>query len=768
MELPYIAAPLKMTLPVRPLNAILERVLSGGRHQFRPFGFTEVRRTMNSTTTDIATPRRQSQQSGSGTSHKLTDEQLLLLYRWIYTSRRVDDMERKLKAQSRVFFQISGAGHEAVLAALGLVVRPKVDWFYCYYRDRALVLPLGYTAGEMLMDAVGAAESSSGGRQMPSHWSIPRVNVVSKSSCTGTQFLQSVGCAQAGRYLNSTEAISARDIPHDAEEITVVTGGDGTTSEGEFFEAINVACLKTPLGQLPVLFVIEDNGYAISVPKHQQTAGGSISKFLSGLSDQGLLEIREVDGCDPIECYETFREVEPILRRERRPVLVHAHVIRPYSHSESDDERAYKTEQMRQKEQQRDPFKNFPLYLKEHRVATEQQLETIRNEVDAEISEGAEKAVRAARPDKDSIPLYVTSPTVDASSDAFAVAPKFDDEDVSIIQGINRTLKDEMKRNPAILVFGEDVADVGFTELIDQVPGKGGVFKATAGLQRTHGPNRVYNSQLAEATIVGTATGMATRGIKPVCEVQFADYLWPAMMQLVNETSKMRWRSFNGFGAAAVIRIATGGYLGGSGAVYHSQSIEGTFAHFPGFLVAIPSNALDACGLLRTAMRCEDPVLFLEHKRLYRQPALKSKYPGPDFTIPFGRGNKLTEGDDLLIVSWGATVPKAVTVARALAKEDISVEIIDLRTVLPWDHDMVGESVKRIGKVLVVHEDVKFMGFGAEVSAWITENCFEHLDAPVRRVGAAFTPVSYGPEAETYILPQDGWIEEAARELIAY
>ncbi|MBI3871973.1 MAG: dehydrogenase [candidate division Zixibacteria bacterium] len=680
---------------------------------------------MNETTTEISRPRR-AMASKLGAAEPLSTSQLLDLYRWIYTSRRVDDMELKLKKQSRVYFQINGAGHEAVLASLGMIVRPGVDWLYCYYRDRALMLPLGYSPAEMLLDAVGAADSSSGGRQMPSHWSVPRVNVVTKSSCTGTQFLQSLGCAQAGRYMTHNPAITPDKIKYDPEEITIVTGGDGATSEGEFFEAVNAACLETPHGQLPMLFVIEDNDYAISVPKSQQTAGGSISKFLAGLSTEGLLEIVEVDGTDPVACYTTFRRVEKRLREERRPVLVHAHVIRPYSHSESDDDRTYKTPQMREEEQKRDPLVNFPRDLIERGVATDAQLESIRRDVDAQIEAAAVAAVAARRPEAAAVTQYVTSPTVDPTSDRFATAPQFENLELTMIQGINKVLFDEMARNPGIVIFGEDVADVGQDELLKDIPavikGKGGVFKATAGLQKQYGSLRVYNSQLAEATIVGAATGMATRGLKPVAEVQFSDYIWPAMMQLVNETAKIRWRSNNGFSCPAVIRVATGGYLGGSGAVYHSQSVEATFAHIPGLLIAYPSTALDAIGLLRTAIRCDDPVLFLEHKRLYRQPILKSQYPGAEFMIPFGRARIPRQGKGLTVVTYGATVLKSMAIADKLAAEGIDIEVIDLRTIVPWDQNTVAESVRKTSRVLVVHEDVRSVGFGAEIAAWIGEN----------------------------------------------
>ena len=481
-----------------------------------------------------------------------------------------------------------------------------------------------------------------------------------------------------------------------------------------------------------------------------------------------LLQIVEVDGCDPIASYAAFRNIENRLRKERKPVLVHAHVIRPYSHSESDDERMYKTKEMRDEEALRDPITNYPQYLIEHGVATEDELESLRNEVDTEINEAAEYALTAKRSAPESAKLYVYSPDVDVTAKEFESEPKFEGGELTMIQGINKTLSDEMAINPGIMIFGEDVADVGDPDLLDKVAGKGGVFKATIGLMREHGDLRVYNSQLAEATICGTATGIATRGLKPVAEIQFGDYIWPGFMQLVDETSKIRWRSNNQFSCPAVIRVAVGGYLGGSGAAYHSQSIEATFAHIPGLLIAFPSRALDAIGLLRTSLRCEDPVLFLEHKRLYRQPILKSRYPGKDFTIPFGKGRIVREGTDLTVVTWGATVLKANAGAAKMANDGISAEVVDLRTITPWDQEIVAESVKKTGKLLVLHEDVRLGGFGGEVASWVGEYLFDDLDAPVRRMGALATPVGYGPELENAILPQDAEIEAEMRDLAAY
>ena len=691
----------------------------------------------------------------------LSRDQLTRVYRLMVTSRKLDDKEIQLKNQSQIFFQISGAGHEAVLVAAGLHMRPGQDWAYPYYRDRALCLTLGVTPDEMLLQAVGAKDDpASGGRQMPSHWGHRAFNIVSQASPTGTQCLHAVGCAEAGRLYERIEDIADRTSRFTSDEIVYISLGDGSTSEGEFWESLNTACSRG----LPVVYMVEDNGYAISVPVEVQTPGGDVSRLVE--SFPGLKVVR-TDGTDFVAAYEAVGAAIAWARARRGPAFVHARVIRPYSHSLSDDERLYKTPEEREAEAARDPIARFGTLLQAEGLATARELSEIVGQVEREIAQAADRAIAAPRPSPDTAGLYVFSPDVDPASATFDATPLTDGKPDTMVSAINRTLKDEMSRNPRIVVFGEDVADCSREENLAHVPGKGGVFKVTHGLQRAFGSERVFNSPLAEANIVGRACGMAARGIKPVVEIQFFDYIWPAMMQLRDEVAMLRYRSNNHWSCPMVIRVPIGGYLRG-GAPYHSQSGESIFAHCPGLRIVFPSNAVDAAGLLRTSIRCEDPVMFLEHKHLYRQTYNKGPYPGPDFTIPFGRAAVRRDGSDVTVVTWGALVQRTLLAAQQAEKEGVSVRVLDLRTLIPFDWEGLARAVRETNRVVVAHEDQLTCGFGAELAARIGEELFEYLDAPVRRIAAMDTPVAYCPDLEERILPQSVDVLRAVLETAKY
>lgn len=721
-------------------------------------------------------------------TRQLPREKVLDLYRVMLLSRRLDDREILLKRQQKIFFQISGAGHEAVLAAAGDLLRPAADWFYPYYRDRALCLRLGMTPRAMLLAAVGAQEDpGSGGRQMPSHWSDAALHIVSSSSPTGTQFLQAVGCAEAGRYFNRHGELAPwlqrHALPHrhptwQADEIVYVSGGDGATSEGEFWEAVGAASRE----KLPVLFLIEDNGYAISVPIEVQTPGGNISRLLTGFPD---LRIRECDGCDLFDSHAALEEAIAHCRGGAGPALVHAHVVRPYSHSLSDDERLYKPERERAEEEQRDPIRRLAAFLRQQGWADDEALARLSGEVDGEILAAADAALAAAPAETACAFDHVYSPDADPASPAFASPDPREASGAesgaagappvpakapakTMLEAINDCLRDEMRRDPRILVFGEDVADASREEYLDQVKGKGGVFKATIGLQRQFGADRSFNTPLAEAAIVGRAIGMATRGLKPVPEVQFFDYIWPAMMQIRSELTTLRWRSAGGWAAPVVIRAPIGGYLTG-GAIYHSQSGESIFTHLPGLRVVMPSNALDANGLLRTALRADDPVLFLEHKRLYREPFNRAPYAGPDYCVPFGQARVVRAGGDITVITYGALVQRSLQAAERAAREGLGeTEVLDLRSLSPYDWAAIVASAGKTNRVIVAYEDVRSWGYGAEIAARIGEELFADLDAPVRRVAARDLYCAYQPRLEDYILPQTDDIYEAIASLLRY
>jgi 2-oxoisovalerate dehydrogenase E1 component len=695
-------------------------------------------------------------------SQSLGYEELTLIYRTMYLSRKLDDKEINLKRQQKIFFQASGAGHEAVQVAAGLVLKAGYDWFFPYYRDRALCLTLGVTPLSLLLEAAGAATAPySGGRQMPYHWGDPRLNIISQSSATGTQWLQAVGCAEAGIYYRTgSQATSSPRGRFQRDEVVLVSGGEGATSEGEFYESLNTSCCN----KLPILYLIEDNGYAISVPVETQTPGGNISKLLAGYPN---LQTFVCDGTDPLESLSVLTRAVACCRKGNGPALVHAHVIRPYSHSMSDDESYYRPEHERDADANRDPIPKFRQFLIGRHVLSEDDVKRLEVEVDEEVSDAADQALAAPSPSPEGVLKFIYSPDVDPTSAVFSTDAVPNGQPQTMVDLINRCLFDEMERDRSIVVFGQDVADCSRELNLDLVKGKGGVFKCTEGLQRTYGSSRVFNTPIAEANIIGRAVGMALRGLKPIVEIQFFDYIWPATMQIRDELAVLRWRSNNNFKCPIVIRVPIGGYLGGGG-IYHSQSGESVFAHLPGLRVIMPATARDANGLLRTAIRCDDPVLFLEPKHLYRQGHNRDPYPGPDYMVPFGKATVVRQGEHLTIITYGSTVIRSMRAAADLQRESISVEIIDLRSLNPYDWATVVDSAKKTNRVLVVYEDWLSWGYGAEIAARIGEELFEFLDAPVTRVAAADCFCAYHPLLEDTLLPQSDDIAAAARTLVRY
>lgn len=709
----------------------------------------------------------------AGTS--LTREQLVEFYRLMYLSRRTDDREIVLKRQQKIFFQISCAGHEALLVAAGMAMRPGYDWFFPYYRDRAICLALGNTVEDQLLQAVGAADDpASGGRQMPSHWSSTKLHIVSPSSSTATQCLHAIGCAEAGRYFaRHPEAAKKhdgdyrqyKDVIFHGDEVVYVSIGEGSTSQGEFWESLNTASN----GKLPVVYVVEDNGYAISTPVEANTPGGNISKLIANFPN---FHFAEVDGTDPIASYNAMVEAVAYCRSGKGPALVHGHVIRPYSHSLSDDERLYRTAAELEADALRDPISRMQMWLLREGLLDADGINRLERQVDEEVQRAADKAVMAKLPTPESILKHVYSEDLTPMDARFDRKPEktADEAERTMADLINVCLKDEMRRDDRIVVFGEDVADATRDKALREgkLKGKGGVFKLTSGLQLEFGSDRVWNSPLAEANIVGRAIGMAVRGLKPVVEIQFFDYIWPAMHQMRNEMSVLRWRSNGTWSCPLVIRVPIGGYLTG-GSIYHSQSGESIFTHTPGVRIVMPSNALDAIGLLRTAVRCDDPVIFLEHKRLYRETFGRAVYPGPDYTIPFGKAKIVQPGKHLTVLTYGAVVPRALQAAQKLQREKgIEAEVIDLRSLAPYDWEAIAESVRRTNRVIVAHEDMLSWGYGAELAARISDELFHDLDAPVRRVASMDTFVAYQPLLEDVILPQPEHLYRAMDELAAF
>ncbi|HZL28480.1 MAG TPA: thiamine pyrophosphate-dependent enzyme [Acidobacteriaceae bacterium] len=705
----------------------------------------------------------------------LSAPELVEFYRLMYLSRRTDDREIMLKRQQKIFFQVSCAGHEALLVAAGMAMKPGYDWFFPYYRDRALCLALGNTVEEQLLQSVGAADDpASGGRQMPSHWASRKLNIVSASSSTATQCLHAIGCAEAGRYFTHHPEAAAKvagdyrefkDVKFHGDEVVYVSIGEGATSQGEFWESLNTASNS----KLPVVYVIEDNGYAISTPVEANTPGGNISRLIANFPN---FHFAEVDGTDAVASHEAMVGAVAYCRAGLGPAVVHGHVTRPYSHSLSDDERLYRSKEELEADSLRDPILRMEMWLVRQGILDAAGLNELQRKVDEEVQRASDRAQEAVLPKPDSILLHVYSEDLKPTDARFDTAVEFtaDQNERTMLDLINNCLRDEMERDERIVVFGEDVADATRDKDLraGKIKGKGGVFKVTHGLQKEFGNDRVWNSPLAEANIVGRAIGMAVRGMKPVVEIQFFDYIWPAMHQMRNELALMRWRSNGAFDCPLVMRVPTGGYLTG-GSIYHSQSGESIFTHTPGVRIVMPSNALDAIGLLRTAIRCDDPVIFLEHKRLYRETFGRSAYPGPNYSIPFGKARIVKPGKDLTVITYGAVVPRALQAAQRMEREHgKDVEIIDLRSLAPYDWEAIAESVRKTSKVIVAHEDMLSWGYGAEIAARIGDELFHDLDGPVRRVGAMDTFVAYQPLLEDAILPQAEHLFQAMVELAAF
>lgn len=666
-------------------------------------------------------------------AEKISSEQLLRAYRTMLHARKADEKSIVLYKQNKCHFQIGVAGHEAVQVAAADAMDVERDYFYPYYRGMALCAALGMTDREFMLNAMNRAEDpNSGGRQMPMHYGHKNLHIVNQSSPTGTQFLQAVGAAKALQFRGE-------------DGVVFVSAGEGTTSQGDYHEALNWAARD----KLPVIFCIENNEYAISVHISEQTAGQSVAQISRGYEG---LEVQDIDGLDYEVSHAAFNHAVERARRGEGPSVIEAHVVRLQSHSISDNQAKYRTPEDIAKDKELDPITRLGNLLVERKVCGEDELKKIQNEVQKGIDEAAEWAEKQPLPEPHTCEDHVY---VDLEPWAGITERPGKGEPMFLVDALNRALDEELARNPEMVIFGQDVAH-----------GKGGVFTVTAGLTAKYGVKRVFNAPLAEASIAGVAVGMASLGMKPVAEIQFGDYIWTAMMQIRNELALMNYRSSGTWTCPAVIRVPIGGYI--HGAVYHSQNIEATFAHYPGLYIVLPSNAADAKGLLKAAIRGKDPVLFLEHKGLYRQVYAKAPVGGEDDLVPLGRAKVVRQGKDATIITWGALVNKSLLAAEAVAKEGVEVEVVDVRTIVPLDTQTILESAKKTGRVLVAHEDVRFMGFGAEIAADISERAFEYLDAPVQRVAGRNTPIPHAPVLEEQVLPQNSDVLNALRTLLAY
>jgi 2-oxoisovalerate dehydrogenase E1 component len=665
----------------------------------------------------------------------VTTDQLVDAFKLMLLARRLDEKELALLKQGKAFFHISGSGHEAIQIACAMNLKPGYDWAYPYYRGMAFAIGLGHTPEEiMLMQLHRAEDVMTGGRQMPGHYGKRSLNIPTQSSPTGTQFLQAVGtalgCVRDGK-----------------DQVVYVSSGEGATSEGEFSEALNWSARE----KLPVVFCIEDNHYAISVPEWQQTAGGSVYEIVKGYQN---LERIKVNGTDFVESFEAAKRAVERARHGEGPTVIVADVVRLLSHSSSDDDRKYRPKDEIEKDHARDPLLIMEAELLQERILSQSEIDSLRKDVKKRVDEATDWAESRPLPEVSTAVTNVYAPEETYSSFEYEKKQP-DGKPIVMVDAINHALHEEMALNPKMLIWGEDVED-----------GKGGVFTATKGLSTKFGRERVFNSQLAEASIIGAAFGASVRGFKPVVEIQFADYIFPGMMQLKNEVAMMRYRSNNSWSSPMVVRIPVGGYI--HGGHYHSQNIESIFAHCPGLYIAYPSTAADAKGLLKSAIRMEDPVMFLEHKALYRQSYAMSPEPDSDYLIPFGKASVRREGKDVTVITYGAPVYFALNAAKKLSEKGIEVEVIDLRTIVPLDKETILQSVRKTNRALVLTEDNRTAGFAAEVVSTIAEEAFEFLDAPIRRITAQDAPIPYGPALEAAVLPSEAQVLKTLEELIAY
>lgn len=657
---------------------------------------------------------------------------LMDLYQTMLLVRRLDEKMMILLKQGRGHFHMGCSGHEAIQLASAQALEKGRDWAAPYYRDMAFAVGFGLSSRDILSAHLSKVTDPSGGRQMPSHFNSREHRILSVSSAIGAQFLPALGMAQASQRNKDGEVI-------------YVSTGDGGTSQGVFFEMLNWASRT----KAPLVVVVQDNKLAISVPVSEQTSNKSISQTVRGYEN---LDIIEVDGTDFFQSHAAMTRAVTRARKGDGPTLVHAHVVRLSPHSSSDDPGKYRDASEMMQEKQYDPLTRLRERILEGDLATEEELEELSKQVHQQVEDDTRWTLDQKDPEPEEAMLHVLSET----------PPQLEYEKneptgdlVVVVDAINHALAEEMERDEKVIVFGEDVAG-----------NKGGVFTATRGLTARFGPDRCYNTPLSESSILGTACGLAVRGFKPVVEVQFADYIWPAMEMLKNQIDTLRYRSNNHFSAPMVIRVPSGGYI--HGGLCHSQNIEATFAHFPGFRVVMPSNATDAKGMLKAAIRSDDPVLFLEHKALYRQGFARRPEPDADYLVPLDKAKVVRKGDDVTVVSYGLVLQKAVVLAKELSAEGVELEIIDLRSMLPLDTDTILASVARTGRLLVLHEDYEFMGMGAEIAARIADQAFHHLDAPVKRVGARFAPIPYAPSLEDYVLPNEDDIRRVLKELIRY